>query len=256
MCNVLFIIVLYNCTQEQCQPLLLLQKELHQDEYNRCVYLRDNTHDNHFLARTYNEGVTIAQQRGLQGIVLVDQDSQFTSEFINYIRGLKTLTDRVIVPNIFMGERRLSPFFISIRWGIWWDRQMKPTEGHYLSAINSGTIIPLNVCERVGGFNEDYPLDGLDHWFFYQCRQLNITVQIVPIKIQHSFAILSEQFVNKARYNSILSSEFRLAKMIGYQAQIGYRLRLLLRGIKWILIGHVALGCESVKQSICGPRGE
>ena len=38
-------------------------------------------------------------------------------------------------------------------------------------AINSGTVITAETLRWLEGFSEEFPLDYLDHWFFYQLNQ-------------------------------------------------------------------------------------
>lgn len=254
MCDALFIIVLYQFPLERCQPYQLLRQRLSSTDYQRCVYVRENSTENWFLARTYNAGLRLARLRGLRYVVLVDQDTIFSDAYLDFICGLSTPAERVFVPQMFMADRCLSPYYVSQRWGVWWDLRRDLTRGcpkdHYLSALNSGTIIPIQVCERLGGFNEDYPLDGLDHWFFYQCFRQNIAVQIVPYKLQHSFAVLSDRFVDNTRYESILSSEERLSQSMGKRTHRAYHLRLFCRGLKWLALGHRRLGWKSITRSL------
>ncbi len=57
-------------------------------------------------------------------------------------------------------------------------------------AINSGVAWSVKFLKKIGGFNPAFSLDFLDHWLFWKVDQLEKTVEILPVRMEHDLSVL------------------------------------------------------------------
>lgn len=242
----LFILILYQVHLNDSPAYKALQQYLSVDELHESVFVHDNTVTNLFLAKPYNLGVQYARGHNKQWIVLLDQDTVLTKEYIDAIRTIDggVVGWKVYVPLLHsVNNKSLSPFWISSFCGlsIPYERRRTLFPHRYLSAFNSGTVIPLSVIDSIGGFNEDYPINGLDHWVFWRCACKKVEVSVLPVVLIHDLSVAdSKNYVSLAKYDDMLSTEVRLVKEQGHLWE--YRVRLMVRIIKWVLTRHPFVG--------------
>jgi GT2 family glycosyltransferase len=56
------------------------------------------------------------------------------------------------------------------------------------SVINSGLMIPVSIFEKINGFNENIKLDFSDIYFIEKYKEINPSVILVPIEMEHSLS--------------------------------------------------------------------
>lgn len=221
MGKVLFVIVIYQIKQEQSLAWQQLQA-LPIDDLG-IVYVHDNTDSNRFLAAAYNEAWRQAKEQGCEWIVLLDADTAVTEQYIDAVRSMvkQGETNAVYCPEL-MSER---------------GKVLSPLQAYGMKvAFNSGLLIPLQVIQQVGGFNEDYPLDYLDYWFCHQIHLQHIPMVTMSVRLLHSLSVQDYTAVPQWRYLSLLAAEKRFAKEMGRERR--YKIRLFCRLVKWTLTGH------------------
>ncbi len=89
-------------------------------------------------------------------------------------------------------------------------KEQKPTAGianQPLMAINSGTVITAETLRWLEEFSEEFPLDYLDHWFFYQLNQANKKIEVLPIHLKQELSVLDYRTMSPQRYRSIIEAE-------------------------------------------------
>ncbi len=225
MNGILYIVVIYRIREEDSLACRSLRQLLGDELYRQQVYVHDNTEDNIYLAAAYNKGCGYAQQHGCQWMVLLDDDTEITEE---YLTELQRITEQdgsfVAVPRLEdSAGRLLSPFRYHGR----------------LTAFNSGVAIPVGLMrDTIGTFSTDFPLDYLDYWFFLQLRRKGIEVRVMQASLRHSLSISDYSQVSAERYQSLLTAEKRFAEEEGGMYPFLYRLRLLGRAVKWTMTGH------------------
>lgn len=127
---------------------------------------------NYMIAPAINYAWHYAQEHQFQLILLMDQDSQwedfhaFKSDFESLY---KTSPDRVFCPYIIGNDK-----FAIIK-----DVQKKRI------FITSGTIIPTAILDTVGGADEAFPLDALDHDLAIRIQKAGYTIVCLTRHILH-----------------------------------------------------------------------
>ena len=222
MNKILFVIVIYKIKREESRAWQQLHALLG-EENESSIYVHDNTENNIYLAAAYNKGWQYAKQNGYTWMVLLDADTDVTKQYVDSVlEVVKTSSSQMVYcPVLTDGNgRHLSPL---------------KSQGIDV-AFNSGLVIPISIIEKVGGFNENYPLDYLDYWFCNQLHQLHIPLKTLSSQLHHSLSVRDYSQVSQQRYLSLLAAEKRYAKETGREKQ--YKLRLFCRLIKWTLTGH------------------
>ena len=225
MNDMLYIVVIYGIREADSTACLSLRNVLGEERYKRQVYIHDNSKNNIYLAAAYNKGIGYARKNGFGLVVLLDDDTEITERYVSELQEMTAQDNQtVFVPRLEDGNGQLlSPF---------------RTHGR-LSAFNSGVAIPMQTFEeKIGAFNEDFPLDYLDYWLFLQLHRKGVTIQTMTSSLRHSLSISDYQNVSRDRYQSLLQSERRFAREEGGIYPLLYRLKLLGRAVKWTLTGH------------------
>lgn len=111
---------------------------------------------NEGVSKAYNYALEYAREGGFDAIFTMDQDSVWEGfdRFVAKIEGPSA-------PTGFYGP------------GVN-DRAFNGSFREALTLISSGTLIPLEVALKAGGWNEDFKVDGIDNDFFFRCRELGI----------------------------------------------------------------------------------
>lgn len=192
-----FTVILYdNSPASQENPLLA----------ENIIYFHDEK--NPGIAKAYNYAWKKASESNAEALLLLDDDTQLNSDYLKKLMQMSFSPEiGAVVPQIFSDSRQISPVFA--------DRYINrnsefPAPGvpeRRVMGINSGSLIPVSVLDKIGGFNENFPLDFLDHWFFWQIHQSGYKVQVLETAITHQLSVLNYENVSPERYQSILSAE-------------------------------------------------
>lgn len=113
----------------------------------------------------------------------------------------------VYVPIVEANGQQISPVYSDRYVGL---KGAKPTAGianQPLMAINSGTVITAETLRWLEGFSEEFPLDYLDHWFFYQLNQANKKIEVLPVHLKQELSVLDYRTMSSQRYRSIIEAE-------------------------------------------------
>ena len=102
-------------------------------------------------------------------------------------------------------------------------------------AINSGALIRVEFLNIIGGFNEDFPLDYLDHWLFHEIYENGYKVRLLDLTLEHELSVMDYSRVSLARYQSILESEIKFFKNYQQDLYKAYRIQLAKRFLKQVL---------------------
>lgn len=219
MSKVLFVIVIYRIKQEESLAWQQLHTLLGETDD---IYVHDNTDDNKYLAAAYNEAWHFAQQHGYTWMSILDADTAVTSEYIAAVQEAAKNNGTAAYCPTLLDER---------------NRIISPLRAYGMKvAFNSGLLIPIELIERIGGFNENYPLDYLDYWFCLQLHRLQIPLITMSVALHHSLSVRDYTTVPQWRYLSLLAAEKRFAKEIGRETQ--YKMHLFCRLVKWTVSGH------------------
>ncbi|WP_233419263.1 glycosyltransferase [Enterococcus asini] len=200
-------------------------------EEQSVTYIHDSM--NPGLASAYNQALSFAKD--FEWLVLLDQDTKLSSSFFYEIAKAQP-TDQVVslVPQILSGNRQISPVFSNQYVS---KKSIYPKEGSYseIMAINSASVLRVSFLKEIGGFNEEFPLDFLDHWLYWKINDVGKKVQILPVKIQHSLSVLDYTTLKFTRYQSILAAERLFYGEYAVTLKKQHRRHLLKRALKQFL---------------------
>jgi GT2 family glycosyltransferase len=188
--------------------------------------------DNPGLARHYNSALAAAERRGDTWLVLLDQDTKVSAEYLDEVLALVDSPPNssvgAAVPRLLADDKVLSPHKpLRVR------TRPLGDPGHYLpsarySFFNSGCVIRVSAARAVGGFADDWPLEFLDHVMSSRLRAAGYSLQVLSSELQHNLAVLDMPSVSPDRLRNILASEERFFSQISSSDELWW---LLLRRI-------------------------
>lgn len=198
---------------------------------------------NIMLAGAYNKAMDEAKRNKHKWLLLLDQDTVVTEEYMKEIDSTFTegVDDRIaaIVPIVRQATNniQISPATYNPFWGLVGMKMLSQgITNSCVSAINSCSVIRVEAVDSIGGFPEKFPLDGLDIIYFYKFFQKGWSFQVIESVIYQNLSVYDyKHSMNKDRYQSIIRSELDLAKEMGVGAIITTRLRYCVRTIRQLL---------------------
>lgn len=195
------------------------------------TYIHNNA--NPGLAVAYNQALALAAS--CDWLILLDQDTQVSLDFFEKVVQVHPDEQVVsLVPLIYSGEQQISPVF-SNRYVS--KNSQYPKQGIHsqLMAINSASVLKVRFLKEIGGFNQAFPLDFLDHWLYWEINNEGKKVQILPIALQHSLSVLDYSSLKIARYQSILAAERLFYGEYAVSLKQHHKRHLLKRALKQFL---------------------
>ena len=239
------IFVYDNSPQEFEQDTISFSTEKFNIKYERNI-------SNAGVSLAYNKGAEYARSLGKKWLLLLDQDSElptnYLDTFLAYVEKYKTPI--VYVPKIEVNNKIISPARVTNSGLVRFLKSNELTKDlHFdISALNTGVFISTDFIHKIGGFSPKYPLDMLDHWLFKIISQFNETVVLLPITMRHDLSVLSKGGVSNERYGSILNAEKIFLQEFGSVGNIiVYKLRLLRRFLLLLLNGNKNQACMCLR---------
>jgi GT2 family glycosyltransferase len=212
-------------------------------------FYRDVT--NPGLAHWYNLALRDAKESGISWILLLDQDTEATTEYIaEVIAQTEAIKNNhqiaAIVPKLVQNGIVCSPLTPpTYRHPLPFDQNFSGVAPSRLHVFNSGSVLRVSALNDAGGFPEDFPLDYLDHATFAQLQSRGGKLFVLQSSLDHD---LSSNNVRRtdaaavARHQSTLAAERRFYKRNGSAQDRIYRRLRLLRGAIGVLVRHGAVG--------------
>ncbi|MBE6312749.1 MAG: glycosyltransferase [Bacteroidales bacterium] len=198
--------------------------------------------ENRMLAGAYNEALKEAAANGCDWLLLLDQDTRITENYIEALNHFFSLETKVCAAfpvlenkNLYLSPHAYSPF-----WGPWFSTRKLNygmVKNKYVSAFNSATVFSVSDIESIGGFPEDFPLDMLDTCVCYRLSRSGKSFFVLNCVLQHDLSVQDyEHNMNKTRYLSLIQAENRLALQMGITVYMSLKMRLLLRFVKQLFV--------------------
>jgi GT2 family glycosyltransferase len=169
---------------------------------------------NRGVAGAYNEAARLGEESGRTWMLLLDQDTSVTEEFLrgmdSYGRELAGKDEiAAVVPFLYAGSFQLSPRRLTFL------NQPRIASGKsYLErrrmfAANSGTLMRVAALLKVGGYCIDFWLDHSDIYVFNQFHQYGLAVFVAAdLRLQHEIAMLDyDRRMTPERYGNFLAAE-------------------------------------------------
>jgi rhamnosyltransferase len=131
------------------------------------------------IAEALNLGVRWAMSKGHPWVILLDQDSTITEQFVERI--FKTFEEAphpqsaaIVAPTCVEADTGMK------------GRLMKSRRGEVLTAMTSGSLIPTRVFDRTGLFETDLFIDYVDIEFCLRLRRQGMSILESPAELRHS----------------------------------------------------------------------
>lgn len=148
------------------------------------------------VSRAYNQAYKKAKQLNKELLLVLDQDSSFEFGFIEqYLKMYGAYKNDYIYAPIVCDDKKTkiySPAFMSNFVGKTQSYENFIYEKTYSlvgkSAINSGLMIPTELFEKIGGYNEKLKLDFSDIYFIEKYKELNPKIALVNVYLKHSIS--------------------------------------------------------------------
>jgi GT2 family glycosyltransferase len=258
--SIVAILIVYNCRIQESKTLnsLLQNYTAHPEAfkdfkliiYDNSLSKQTNTiqipfehdyiHDpsNRGLAVAYNYALRHALEESRDWLLLLDQDSCLPGDFICKLRDDLSVVEgekavAAIVPKMRYNEIIFSPARVSyggiVRAVDMIHKGLCTYKNAY--AIGSCCIVRVSFLKKVGGFNEQFPIDCLDRWLFLVINESGSKVYVTDSIIDHELSVMNyDMFMSESRYRSILKSETLFMKI--YKSRIEnyiFYLRLIKR---------------------------
>ncbi|MFD1317123.1 glycosyltransferase [Loigolactobacillus zhaoyuanensis] len=189
------------------------------------------------IATAYNFGLKKAQENKSQFLWLLDQDTSLTADFIDQLwqQVTQSAVEQAIVPQIEAAGVLMSPRDIRSPFKV---IPLALGQQQHALAINSAAMIQVDFLSQLGGFSQDFQLDFLDNWLFYQIDQHQGTVQVLSSVLQHELSVMNTQQIKMPRYRSIITAEWRYYHQYQKISELHYRYHLILRFSSQLLLKH------------------
>jgi GT2 family glycosyltransferase len=202
----------------------------------------DYVHDpsNGGLVAAYNYALARAGQTGFEWLLLLDQDTTLTLDFLSELVSCANASQdhenvAAIVPKLIAHGTIHSPaehFIDYIRHQF--TRGLKTLDHEVgvqpgrISAYNSGATLSVPILQSIGGFPKEFWLDYLDHAVFHALSASGRRVYVLHSALQHD---LAESDLNSRpmwRFRNVLRAQSLFVKRAGnFSDRLLYRLWLL-----------------------------
>lgn len=189
------------------------------------------------IATAYNYALAAARENGSEWLLLLDHDTELTAEYMEQVMNLEEKNSHIaaVVPKINSENQLISPVYSHSLRPLQGEKPVPGIQDKAVMAINSGALIRVDFLNEIGGFNEDFPLDYLDHWLFHEIYTKGYKVRLLNVTLEHELSVMDYSRVSLGRYQSILESEIKFFKHYQQDLYKSYRMQLAKRFLKQIL---------------------
>ncbi|HZD75733.1 MAG TPA: hypothetical protein VE218_01930 [Acidobacteriaceae bacterium] len=170
---------------------------------------------NEGVSGAYNAAAIVAEQRGCAWLLLLDDDTSVTAEFLRGILGHAAQVaedERIaaVAPFLYAGTFCMSPRLWRFARHVPLPRPAHPySETRAIFAANSGTLMRVRALEAIGGYSARFWLDYSDIEVFHRLQQHGLSVRIAgDLRLEHEMAMLDyDRRMTPARFAIFLAAE-------------------------------------------------
>lgn len=186
----------------------------------------------------YNYAFDLANKRGSNWMLLLDHDTEITEDYVKQFDQLGSFDQNIaaVVPIVHYEGKMISPVMSNTLRPLAAEKPLAGLQHNPVMAINSGALIRVPFLIEIGGFNERFPLDYLDHWLFHEIYAKGYKVFLMDTVLEHELSVMDYNRVSLPRYKSILDSEVLFYKEYKKELLPGYKSQLVKRLLKQILL--------------------
>ena len=213
------------------------------------------------LARQYNLALQTAEARGDTWLMLLDQDTRLTSEYLQEAATLaESLADNeqvvAFVPKLMQQGVVLSPHLpITLRHPKALDRDAHGVADTRIQPYNSGAVLRVSSLRGAGGFPERFWLDYLDHATFHALQANGKQVFVMHAVLEHELSSNErerpEDAAFVARQQNVLAAERAYYREYGtVRERFYHHVRLAWRGLQALRGGAWTRGAMLLKAAV------
>ncbi|PLR90790.1 glycosyltransferase [Bacillus sp. T33-2] len=212
-------------------------QEFNIDQYRNINITYKHDARNLGISTAYNYALSIAKANGSEWLLLLDHDTEITNEYMKQIMDLNEMNEHIVgvIPRIISENVMISPVYSNTLRPLHVKRPVAGIQEQPVMAINSGTLLRVKFLEQIGGFNDEFPLDYLDHWLFHQIYETGYKVWLLNTMLEHELSVMDYSRVSITRYKNILESEINFYKNYKSDLYRSYRIQLAKRFIKQLV---------------------
>src|ERR1039458_9907668 len=204
-----------------------------------CTYVHDC--NNGGTAAAYSRAVAVAIDKGIDWLLLLDQDTHLPQDFLDAAAASLTRGSAerpaALVPWVVEREKVVSPARVTLLGTIRPLRRGSSIEHvHGLTAVASGCLIRVATLQQILPFPRELWLDYVDHWMFARLNLRGARIEVLDEVLRHRLSITTPTQLSRRRLNSILDGESSFHGLLGPLARLIYPLRLLGRLARYALI--------------------
>jgi GT2 family glycosyltransferase len=189
------------------------------------------------LAGAYNFALSEARRIGCDWLLLLDQDTTLPPDFLRRLSAhLAAIQDDqsivACVPEVWTRNKLISPWERKLSWNIpLRERGKLVPKG--IAAVNSGSCVRTSFLTGIGGLDERFWLDYLDHWMYMMIERSGRSIFIADQRIEHNLSVHDyDGAVSFERYRNILDAESLFAReYLGLFERLALIVRLPLRAL-------------------------
>ncbi|MGL9728875.1 glycosyltransferase [Enterococcus sp. DIV0756] len=214
----------------------------------RFVYYHSKT--NVGLAKAYNYALGQSSD-DTEWLITLDQDTILTKEYLEEMTSkYLEVPERVvaIAPIIKDSGQQISPVRNDTLRPL--NKALPKKDCIYsqdIMVINSATAIRLSFLEQIGGYNEEFQVDYLDHWVSWAIFKYQKEVYVLNEILTHSLSVLHGRELSFSRYREILRSENIFYSKYKKNLFQDYKKHLFMRGLKQLLFGRAVFFKATIK---------
>lgn len=201
MDKILIIIVIYKMAVEEIALLkniegidILIYDNSPEPQKVNSKYKYHHNPLNEGVSAGYNFGIELARKSNKEYILLLDQDTSFSMEHLNeYLKSIEKNGTKYIYAPIVVGHDKIYSPFLEKK-----NRNRCQTQEDFVynesydlrekSLINSGLMIPLNIIDKIGGYNEKIKLDFSDIYFMEKYKAYSENIILINTMLSHSIS--------------------------------------------------------------------
>jgi GT2 family glycosyltransferase len=170
---------------------------------------------NEGVSGAYNAAMGVAEQHRCDWLLLLDDDTSVTGEFLrgllHHAAGIDS-EERVaaVVPFLYAGTFCMSPRLWRFARHVPLPRPAAAyTEKRAIFAANSGTLMRVRSLEAIRGYSARFWLDYSDIDVFHRLHQQRFSVRIAgDLRLEHEMAMLDyDRRMTPARFATFLAAE-------------------------------------------------
>jgi GT2 family glycosyltransferase len=175
---------------------------------------------NQGVSGAYNAAAVLAEQRGCAWLLLLDDDTSVTAEFLRGMLGhaAQVMQDELaederiaaVAPFLYAGSFCMSPRLWRFARHVPLPLPEHPyTEMRSIFAANSGTLMRVRALEAIGGYNPRFWLDFSDIEVFHRLHGHGFSVRVASdLRLEHEMAMLDyDRRMTPERFATFLAAE-------------------------------------------------